>query len=164
MVHTAILGRKLDRPVINLGFSGNGTLDLAMAELLGEIESAVYVLDCLPNLQANQVAERAVPFVNALRKLRPNTPILLVEDRSYANAYLLPEKARRNAENRAALKKAFETLIAAGDKNLYYLPGDKLIGDDAEGTVDGSHPTDLGFIRQAETFAAVLSGLLSAKP
>ena len=27
MVHTAILGRRLDRPVINLGFSGNGTMD-----------------------------------------------------------------------------------------------------------------------------------------
>lgn len=161
MVHTAILGRQFDRPVINLGFSGNGTLDLAMAELLGEIDSAVYVIDCLPNLQGKQVTERAIPFVHALRKVRPQTPILLVEDRSYANAYLLPQQAQRNAENRAALKAAFESLIAAGDKNLYYLPGDKLIGDDAEGTVDGSHPTDLGFVRQAETFAAVLKGLLS---
>src|SRR5256885_13140974 len=27
MVHTAILGRRFDVPVVNLGFSGNGTLD-----------------------------------------------------------------------------------------------------------------------------------------
>ena len=161
MVHTAILGRKFDRPVINLGFSGNGTLDLSMAELLGELDAAVYVIDCLPNLDGTQVAERTVPFIQALRKHRPHTPVLLVEDRSYANSPFLPTLSERNRTSREALKRAFDSLIAAGDKHLYYLPGDKLIGDDGEGTVDGSHPTDLGFMRQAETFAACLMGLLT---
>jgi len=161
MVHTAILGRKFDRPVINLGFSGNGTLDLPVAELLGELDAAVYVIDCLPNLQGDQVADRAVPFIQTLRKARPQTPILLVEDRSYANSSIVPAMNERNRASRAALKRAFDSLIAAGDKHLYYLPGDKLIGDDGEGTVDGSHPTDLGFMRQAETFAACLMGLLT---
>lgn len=31
MVHTALLGRRLDRPVINLGFSGNGKMDPELA-------------------------------------------------------------------------------------------------------------------------------------
>ena len=55
------------------------------------------------------------------------------------------------------------TLVAGGDKNLHYLPGDKLIGDDGEGTVDGSHPTDLGFMRQADAFAEALKPLLAPK-
>jgi hypothetical protein len=163
MVHTAILGRRFDRPVINLGFSGNGTLDLDIAALLGELDAAVYVLDCLPNLQPAQVAERTEPFVKALRKAKPNTPILFVEDRTYANAPALPALAKRNAESRAAFKKAFDSLVAGGDKNLYYLTGDKLIGDDGEGTVDGSHPTDLGFLRQADAFAEALKPLLTKK-
>jgi hypothetical protein len=33
-----------------------------------------------------------VPFVKRLRELRPKTPILLVEDRSFANAFLQPKK------------------------------------------------------------------------
>jgi hypothetical protein len=163
MVHTAILGRKLERPVINLGFSGNGTLDPDIAALLGELDAAVYVLDCLPNLDAPKVAERTEPFVKALRKAKPTTPILLVEDRSYANAAVLPAVAKRNADSRAAYKKAFDALIAGGDKNLFYLTGDKLIGDDGEGTVDGSHPTDLGFMRQADAFAEALSPILAPK-
>ena len=163
MVHTAILGRAFDRPVINLGFSGNGTLDLDMAALLGELDAAVFVLDCLPNLTAAQVAERTEPFVRTLRKARPTTPILLVEDRTYANASVLPALAKRHTDSRAAYKKAFETLVAAGDKNLYYLAGDRLIGDDGEGTVDGSHPTDLGFMRQADVFAEALRPLLAPK-
>lgn len=163
MVHTAIIGRKFDCPVINLGFSGNGTLDLDIAALLGELDAAVFVLDCLPNLTAAQVAERTEPFVKALRKAKPITPILLVEDRTYANAPVLPALAKRNTESRAAYKKAFDALIAGGDKNLFYLTGDKLIGDDGEGTVDGSHPTDLGFMRQADVFAEALKPLLAEK-
>jgi hypothetical protein len=31
-----------------------------------------------------------------------------------------------------------------------------MIGNDSEGTVDSSHPTDLGFYRQAEAFMKVL--------
>lgn len=160
MVHTSILGRRLDVPVVNLGFSGNGTLDPEMAKFLGELDAAVYVLDCLPNLSPQQTAERAGPFVTALRKLRPDTPILLVEDRNYTNAAFYPDRAARNAGNHAALRKAFDELTTAGVKGLHYLPGDHLLGDDGEGTVDGSHPTDLGFLRQADAMTEVLRKLL----
>jgi hypothetical protein len=160
MVHTAILGRRLDYPVINLGFSGNGRMESEMGPLFAELDPAVYVLDCLPNMGAAEVTERVAPFVQTLRKHHPDTPILLVEDRSYANAFLLPGSHQRNADSRAALKKAFEELTSAGVKSLYYLPGEHLIGDDGEGTVDSSHPTDLGFMRQAEAFEAALKPIL----
>ena len=47
-----------------------------------------------------------------------------------------------------------------GIGGLHYLEGHKLLGDDGEATVDSSHPTDLGFARQADAFAAVLAPLL----
>jgi hypothetical protein len=34
------------------------------------------------------------------------------------------------------------------------------LGEDGEDTVDGSHPTDLGFLRQAEAFRNGLEPLL----
>ena len=45
-------------------------------------------------------------------------------------------------------------------KDLHYLPGADLLGDDGEATVDSSHPNDLGFMRQAEAHAKVLAPLL----
>ena len=45
-----ILGRKLNRPIINLGFSGNGRLESELIEAMSEIDAKLYVLDCLPNL------------------------------------------------------------------------------------------------------------------
>jgi hypothetical protein len=40
------------------------------------------------------------------------------------------------------------------------LRGADLLGDDNEGTVDSSHPTDLGFVRQADAFEKALRPLL----
>jgi lysophospholipase L1-like esterase len=160
MVHTAILGRRLDRPVINLGFSGNGKMEPEMAELIAELDAAVFVIDCLPNLVAGEVAARAEPLVRILRKAHPATPIVLVEDRTYGNAFLVESSRRRNETSRAALAKAYANLKAAGVPNLHYLAGSDQLGDDNLGTVDGSHPTDLGFLRMADAFQPVLEPLL----
>ncbi len=162
MVHTAMVGRRLDRPVINLGFSGNGKMEAELADLLAELDPAVYVLDCLPNMSPGEVATRIEPFVRTLRKARPATPILLVEDRSYANSFLLPGHRKRNLDSRAALRTAYENLSREGIENLHYLEGEHLLGDDGEGTVDGSHPTDLGFFRQARAFLEALEPILKA--
>lgn len=161
MVHTAILGRKMNRPVINLGFSGSGRMEPALAELLAEVDVGVYVLDCLPNMAAAEVTERVVPFVKRLRAAHPETPILLVEDRSYTNSFLLAGPRERNTSSRIELKKAYETLNAEGIKHLGYLEGEHLLGDDGEGTVDSSHPTDLGFLRQADAFQPAIAALLA---
>ncbi len=160
MVHSAILGRRFDWSVINLGFSGNGKMEPELATLLAELDPAVYVLDCLPNMNAQEVTERVEPFVQTLRKAHPQTPIVLVEDRFYTDTHLLAGKRQRNEANHAALRAAYEKLVAAGVQGLHYLPADHLLGDDNEGTVDSSHPTDLGFMRQADAFARILEPLL----
>jgi hypothetical protein len=156
MVHTAILGRRLERPVVNLGFSGNGQMEPEVAQLIAEIDAAAYVIDCLPNLGAAEVAERTEPLVRILRKAHAETPIVLVEDRSYSDSFLVASKRERNQSSRAALRKAFENLQKDGVKELFYLEGERLLGDDNEGTVDSSHPTDLGFVRQADAFEPAL--------
>ena len=163
MVHTAILGRRLDRAVVNFGFSGNGTMDASMADLMAELDPCVYVVDCLPNMAAAAVAQRTEPFVRTLRKARPTTPIVLVEDRSYAGSWIHAGRRRRNLASRAALRDATKRLRAAGVGHLHYVEGDGLFGDDDEATVDGSHPTDLGFVRMADALEPVLRPLVAAK-
>ena len=156
MVHTAILGRRFDRPVVNLGFSGNGRMDVAVGELLVKIDAAVFVIDCLPNMGPEAVQERCIPLVKQLRAARPDTPIVLVEDRRNTNSWILPKRNQHHTDNHAALKAAYETLVKDGVKNLSYIPGDSLYGTDTEGATDASHASDLGFMRQAEIFEPVL--------
>ena len=160
MAHPAILGRRFDRPVVNLGFSGNGRMDAAVGEFLVKIDAAVYVIDCLPNMSAPMVRERCIPLVKQLRAARPDTPIVLVEDRRNTNSWILPARNQHHTDNHAALRECFEMLKKEGVKGLLYLPGDDLLGHDAEAATDGSHPSDLGFVRQADLFEPVLRAAL----
>jgi hypothetical protein len=156
MVHTAILGRRFDTPVVNLGFSGNGRMDTAVGDFLVQLDPAVFVIDCLPNMQPAQVTEKCIPLVKQLRAAKPETPIILVEDRRFTNDWITPNKQQFHTDNHAALKAAYETLQKEGVKNLHYIPGDSLYGDDTEGATDASHASDLGFMRQADIFEPVI--------
>lgn len=156
MPHPAILGRRLNLPIINLGFSGNGKMEAEVGSLLCELASAAYVIDCLPNMDGTQVSERAVPLVSQLREAHPETPIILVEDRTFTNAWIRDARREHHAESRAQLKKAFRKLEEGGVPKLYYLKGENLLGKDSEGATDGSHPSDLGFMRQADAFEPIL--------
>jgi len=160
MPHAAILGRRLQRPILNFGFAGAGRMESSVGEFLCELDPAVYVLDCLPNMTAELVDERTIPLVKQLREARPETPIVLVEDRTYANASLLLAHGEHNESNRRALRDVYRRLQQEGTQKLFYIDGESLLGQDREDTTDGSHPSDLGFYRQANAFEPVLKKAL----
>ncbi|MBM4059884.1 MAG: hypothetical protein FJ265_02155 [Planctomycetes bacterium] len=160
MAWAAILGRALDREIVNLGFSGNGRMELEVGQFLVELDPAAFVIDCLPNMTPEQVAERTAPLVNLLRGKRPATPILLVEDRTFGNAWFDEKRLAEHERRRQALRDAFAGLQRDGVAGLHLLGGAPLLGDDDEGTTDGSHPNDLGMMRQAQCVAAALRPIL----
>lgn len=160
MAWTSIMGRALDREVINLGFSGNGLMELEVGQFLAELEASAFVIDCLPNMTPQQVSERAQPLVKQLRAARKQTPILLVEDRTFTNAWFYANRAGDHLKRRQALREAFETLKRGGVEGIYYLRGDNLLGADGDAATDGSHPSDLGMFRQAKLVTESLRPLL----
>ena len=160
MTHVAMLGRTFNREVINLGFSGNGRMEPEVIKFVAELDPAVFVLDCLPNMGAKDVKERTVPGVKMLREAHPKTPILLVEDRNIETGFLVQARRESNDANHAALREAYAALQTGEGPAVYYLKADDLLGHDGEGTIDGSHPTDLGFTRQAAEFEKVLRKIL----
>jgi len=162
MCHPAILGRRFDMPIVNLGFSGNGRMEASVGEFLAQLEPAVFVIDCLPNMNPQQVTERCVPLVKQLRAARPTMPIVLVEDRRNTSSWIHPDRAAFHTANHAALKGAFAKLQDEGVKNIFYIEGDHLMGEDGDGAADGSHPNDLGFSRHADIFEPVIREALKA--
>ena len=73
---------------------------------------------------------------------------------------LVPAVRRGNTSRREALRNAYKRLLAAGTTGLHYVPGEPMLGDDGDGTVDGSHPTDLGFVRMADYLEPILRSVL----
>ena len=84
----------------------------------------------------------------------------MVENIVYQNADFISSRYKSYTGKNAELRKIYGRLLAAGDENLYYIRAEELLGDDADGTVDGTHPTDLGFLRMSQTIARVLRPLL----
>ena len=163
MAFTNILERKISRSVINFGFSGEGKFDFSVGAAMCEVDAALYVVDCNPNTDEPLIYERAVNLVKQLKKNRPAVPVLLVENFKYENSYFIEERRIIELKKIKDLQRAFDTLIKAGIKNLYYQKADGMIGTDHEGAVDGVHPTDLGMMRIADFLLPVMSKILKNK-
>ncbi len=159
MACTAILGRRLDRHVINLGFSGNGRMDAALGELLVQVDAAGYVIDCVGNMVVGDITRKCIALVNQLRAARPTTPIFLLEGDYSPNSWIQPVTLKMKDEKNVALHTAFTKLQEAGTRDVYYISGRHFFGDDSEGVVDG-HASDLGFLRQADVLEPALRVVL----
>jgi lysophospholipase L1-like esterase len=158
----ALLGRRFERAVWNFGFSGNSHAEPEVANLLAELDPALYVIGPAPSLTAEFIATRLPQFVQILRNARPSTPILLVENALYQDAWTSPQRNTQPHEANVTLRAAFNNL-KNGIGGLHFLDGENALGNDGEATVDGTHPNDIGFLRLAEIMAMKLEPLISRK-
>ena len=150
MAHTNIISRKLNVDCINFGFSGNGRMEQPINDLISEFNPLFYVIECLPNMTAEQVTNSIIPLVKTIQDKRPETPIIFIENFIYESLALDKKKEALFNEKNAALKKEYTKMIDDGVKNIFYISSENATGEDHEGTVDGVHFTDLGFIRYAD--------------
>ncbi|HMP06800.1 MAG TPA: SGNH/GDSL hydrolase family protein [Lacipirellulaceae bacterium] len=150
MSFTAILGRRLNVPVLNLGFSGNGKTEPELAQLIAELQPSVVVLDPLGNLHPKNVSDRLPTFIQIIRERHPRVPILLNENVTYPTAAIDADKRRRVEDSNRRLHDILHARMAAGDRWIAIVPTCDLTVDGGESTVDGVHPTDLGMVRMAD--------------
>lgn len=150
MAYPAMMSRRTGFNFVNFGVSGNAKIEKEMAHMFADLNPDVYILDCVPNSSPEQIESRTIYFVEHIREKHPNTPIIMiptvVRELSFFNQYW----KERNSKQNEQWKAEYEKLLAKGVKNLYYLDDDYLLGHDHEGTTDGTHPNDLGFMRMVE--------------
>ena len=150
MAHTNIISRKLDMECINYGFSGNGRMEMPIVEHISEIDANFYVIECLQNMNTEEVKKRVLPLVKIIRKKQPNTPIVLVENMMYKTAFMDKTIETELIQENLALKNEYDNILKSGIQNIYYIKDKQHEKMDNEGTVDGVHLTDLGFLRYAD--------------
>ncbi len=163
MAYPSIVGRRLKRECVNLGFSGNGKGEPELARLICEIASLdLLVLDYVPNTTADQYRETLPAFVEIVRAARPRLPILVVSGIRYAMDELRASLLSRRTDCRDFARVFVTGRRRAGDKDIAFVNGDTLLGRDYEEcTVDGVHPTDLGFQRIADRLTKEIEKMLS---
>jgi hypothetical protein len=165
MAYPNILSRGMKREMVNLGFSGSGKGEPEVARAIASLpDPACLVLDYEANCDGLERLQVTMPaFIRILREAHPEVPIVVI-------TRIRPPKADWDAEFREAMlaRRAYqlelvETLQQEGDRFISAIDGYELLGEQyAESTVDGTHPTDLGFFLIATAILPQLSRLLEA--
>ena len=156
---TSRLGRALDRPVVNLGFSGGAKLEPAMAELMAEKEASVYVCDPFHNLSVANIRANFEKFFDILCTKHPTTPVILLGAPHRCNLWMWPDRLA-GEEAKTRLFEELAPKVAAKYKNFRYVPGQDLYGD-CEWSMDGVHPNDEAFANMTKNLTPILRAALS---
>jgi hypothetical protein len=142
----ALLERRLDADFVNLGFSGNGLGDPAVAEAICELDPSGVVLDFWANPSASQYAAALPAFVDILRAKWPRLPILVVSPFYFPAEDGSADVAREQSAKRITADEFVRQRGSAGDRWIMFVDGLKMLSrDQADGLVDGVHCNSLGF-------------------
>ena len=162
--YSARLSRLLDCDHINLGFSGSARGEQSVADYIAALDMSAFVLDYDHNAPTTAHLEATHhKFYRTVREKNPALPIVMItapHPQIVSEAKL--EGERSFELSRAIIMKSFAKGIEAGDKNLYFIDGNGFFtgADSDDCTVDGTHPTDLGFMRMADSIYALLKKLI----
>ena len=156
MTYEAILSRKLEFDYINLGFSGNAKGEQEMADYIASLDMSVFVYDYDFNAPTCEHLELTHEnFFKTVRKKNPCLPVIMMSrPKFYTNEHIDKMKD--------IIKKTYVNAKNSGDKNVYFIDGITLMNERIRdnGTVDGTHPTDLGFFSMAEKIEPILKKML----
>jgi hypothetical protein len=163
MAYPNILSRMLGREVVNLGFSGAGKGEPALADCINEIgNKGLIILDFECNTH-DALKEVLEPFVQRIRESDTATPILVLSRIHLTRDALGKWKVKRKDLTlfQVDLVQKFKD---AGDDRIYFVDGRDLIDDEWkwEATVDGTHATDLGFSMMAKNLEPIISRILNS--
>lgn len=149
MAWPARLERSSGIEFVNLGASGQCKLDPFFARIAAETRADAFVFDAFSNPSPQQIEERLEGFVRRIRESHPSTPLIFLQTEVRESGNFDLRKRAFEASKREAARKGMERLLER-DKNIYFIDPGMELGDDHEATVDGVHPTDLGFERMLE--------------
>lgn len=164
MCGTNIVQRDLGIECVNIGISGEGKMDFCMARAMATIKDAVaFVIDPVPNCTEMMCDTLTYDFIKILRTLRPEVPIIMVEGPMYPYAKFDSFFANYLPKKNAAFHRNYLRLKAENPDNLFYVDCQNLYGGQ-EGTVDGIHATDIGFLAYAKKLEpTIMQALLLSK-
>ncbi len=155
--YSTILARRLDFAQINLGFSGSGRGEDHMAEYIASLPLSAFVMDYDHNAPTVDHLEATHSrFFSIIRKAQPDLPIIMMSKPDFHTG------REENILRREIIRRTYENAKAAGDQNVWFVDGESYFPENIRDlcTVDGCHPTDLGFLMMANTLEPLLRGIL----
>ncbi|MGN6801058.1 MAG: SGNH/GDSL hydrolase family protein [Ginsengibacter sp.] len=159
---SAILGRKLDRPVINLGFAGGQRLSKKIIDLLTGIDAQIYVITC-PSEGAysspQEAKEDLVAVVQQVKEKKPEIPLLLVAPNGNIDDYLNIQHHYEDSLSNAIAENAYDALKAKGVNDIYLLDNNS-IKLNINSLADSTDLNDIGMQQYANAVEKIIRKVL----
>lgn len=153
--YQSILSRRFNCDYINLGFARNAKGEDEMVDYIKGLDMSIFVLDYDHNANSTEhLAETHNKMFRAIRAEHPNLPIVILPRPKYYLNDLDKERFK-------VVENTYLEAKARGDENVYFITGKKLMeiaGDN--GTVDGVHPSDSGFLSMAYAIGEVFEEII----
>ena len=157
LCYSNILSRRLNLDHVNLGFSGSGKAEEVIVQYMSDMEMSAFICDYDHNApNAAHLIKTHKHMYEVFREKHPDLPYIMMS---------LPDFDRdpyTNAIRRDIVQDTYRQARANGDKHIFYIDGEGVFrGPDRDScTVDGCHPTDLGFFSMAKTLIELLKTIL----
>lgn len=166
MAYTNILSRALNAEVTNLGFSGSGKGEPEVFRTFAQIRSPrLFVLDYEANTNLQDIGTTLPEGLRILRSHHNRVPILVVSGLPNSKQLTDAKYQMDRERTRDLQSEVVKKFRADGDERIFFMDGSTLLGEDfGEGTVDGCHPNDLGFMRMATGLEPVVRKILDENP
>jgi lysophospholipase L1-like esterase len=158
----AILARRLNLDLVNLGFGGAGKAEPEVVAKVDSLEACCFMLD-LGKSYGDQDGEPFRQMLKALRDKHPLTPLIVVTPITSTKEVEEAAYSERSLHTRRVMREATQERLAAGDRQLYLVEGEELLGFDEHAWLskDGVHPSDSGYAMMADKLLPLLQRVLA---
>ena len=144
--YVARMGRALNAETPNVGLSGRCKLDDYFANIVCESKADAYVFDTFSNSTAEQIDERLYNFVKRITEAHPGKPMIFLQTIKRDTGTFNLGSRKRNDDQREAAVRGMDR-VCKEFKDVYFINPGFVLGDDHEGSTDGTHLNDLGVQR-----------------
>ena len=155
MNYPALLSRNLGIDFINFGFSGQCKMQPQFLEFLKSCEADAFVFDAFSNPSTKEIKERLANFVAELVEAHPGKPLIFLQTPFIDS---MDTKQYQSRVTRRDTVASMMDELTHKYKDVYFLDVRGVLGED--GTVDGTHPTDLGFDRFVKAYQPKIAKIL----
>ena len=159
MTYTARMSRYTGFDFVNFGFSGECKLQPEFAKIIAETEADAYMFDAFSNPTPKEIRERLEPFIKTITEAHPDKAFIFLQTHMREDTLFEEKWLNFNLERRATVRELMPQMVKKY-KNVYFLDAENITSADYDGTVDGAHPTDLGFDNFIKTWMPKVKKIL----
>lgn len=157
LTYTAQLSRNLGIDFVNFGFSGQCKMQPQFLAFLKSCEADAFVFDTFSNPTKKEIEARLENFVGELVKAHPGKPLIFLQT-PIEYEYRFNTSKYDSQKNKKATVSQMMKVLAKRYKDVYFLEVPNVLG--ADGSIDNSHPTDLGFNRFVKAYQPKIAKIL----